>query len=36
MFFLAPDDPAPAREAVARLGMRRLPVRWATTGVRPC
>jgi D-glycero-alpha-D-manno-heptose-7-phosphate kinase len=36
MFFLAPDDPAPAREAVARLGMRLLPVRWATTGVRPC
>ena len=36
MFFLGPDDPAPAREAVARLGMRLLPVRWATTGVRPC
>jgi D-glycero-alpha-D-manno-heptose-7-phosphate kinase len=36
MFFLAPDDPAPAREAVARLGMRLLPVRWATSGVRPC
>jgi D-glycero-alpha-D-manno-heptose-7-phosphate kinase len=36
MFFLTPDDPAPAREAVARLGMRLLPVRWATVGVRPC
>jgi galactokinase/mevalonate kinase-like predicted kinase len=36
MFFLAPDDPAPACEAMARLGMRLLPVRWATTGVRPC
>ena len=36
MFFLAPDDPAPAGEAVARLGMRLLPVRWATTGVHPC
>jgi D-glycero-alpha-D-manno-heptose-7-phosphate kinase len=36
MFFLAPEDPAPARDAVARLGMRLLPVRWATTGVRPC
>jgi D-glycero-alpha-D-manno-heptose-7-phosphate kinase len=36
MFFLAPDDPKAAREAVTRLGMRLLPVRWATTGVRPC
>ena len=36
MFFLAPDDPAPAREAVRRLGMRLLPVRWALMGVRPC
>lgn len=36
MFFLAPDDPTLAREAVTRLGMRLLPVRWATTGVRPC
>jgi D-glycero-alpha-D-manno-heptose-7-phosphate kinase len=36
MFFMAPDDPTPAREAVARLGMRLLPVRWATTGVRAC
>jgi D-glycero-alpha-D-manno-heptose-7-phosphate kinase len=36
MFFLAPDHPAPAREAVMRLGMRLLPVRWAATGVRPC
>ena len=36
MFFLAPDDPRAAREAVARLGMRLLPVRWALMGVRPC
>ena len=36
MFFLAPENPAPAREAVARLGMQLLPVRWATAGVRPC
>ena len=36
MFFLAPDDPRPAREAVGRLGMRLLPVRWALMGVRPC
>jgi mevalonate kinase len=36
MFFLAPDDPGPAREAVGRLGMRLLPVRWAASGVRPC
>ena len=36
MFFLAPDDPAPARAAVARLGMQLLPVRWAAAGVRPC
>jgi hypothetical protein len=36
MFFLAHDDPKAAREAVTRLGMRLLPVRWATTGVRPC
>ena len=36
MFFLAPDDPAPAREAVDRLGMRLLPVQWAATGVRSC
>jgi D-glycero-alpha-D-manno-heptose-7-phosphate kinase len=36
MFFLAPDDPTAAREAVTRLGMRLLPVRWAATGVRPC
>jgi D-glycero-alpha-D-manno-heptose-7-phosphate kinase len=36
MFFLAPEDPTPAREAVARLGMRLLPVSWATTGVHPC
>jgi len=36
MFFLAPDDPSEAREAVSRLGMRLLPVRWALMGVRPC
>lgn len=36
MFFLAPDDPEPARAAVARLGMRLLPVRWAPGGVRSC
>jgi D-glycero-alpha-D-manno-heptose-7-phosphate kinase len=36
MFFLGPDDPAPAAEAARALGMRLLPVRWATTGVRPC
>ena len=36
MFFLAPDDPAPAREAVAGLGMQLLPVRWSPAGVRPC
>jgi galactokinase/mevalonate kinase-like predicted kinase len=36
MFFLAPDDPGAAREAVTRLGMRLLPVRWAPAGVRPC
>ena len=36
MFFLAADDTTPAREAVARLGMRLLPVRWASEGVRRC
>ncbi|MBA3317923.1 MAG: GHMP kinase [Gemmatimonadales bacterium] len=36
MFFLAPDEPGPAREVVGRLGMRVLPVRWSSTGVRPC
>jgi D-glycero-alpha-D-manno-heptose-7-phosphate kinase len=36
MFFLAADDPAPARQAVTRLGMQLLPVRWAAAGVRPC
>jgi D-glycero-alpha-D-manno-heptose-7-phosphate kinase len=36
MFFLTADDPAPARAAVARLGMQLLPVRWAETGVYPC
>jgi D-glycero-alpha-D-manno-heptose-7-phosphate kinase len=36
MFFLAPDDPAPALAAARELGMRVLPVRWAARGVRPC
>ncbi len=36
MFFLAPDDPSPAREAIRRLGMRLLPVRWAPSGVETC
>lgn len=36
MFFLGPDHTGPAQEAVARLGMRLLPVRWASAGVRPC
>jgi D-glycero-alpha-D-manno-heptose-7-phosphate kinase len=36
MFFLGPDDPAPAIAAARELGMRILPVRWAMRGVRPC
>ncbi|MGH7535502.1 MAG: hypothetical protein ACREMG_07940 [Gemmatimonadales bacterium] len=36
MFFLAPDDPAPAVSAAERLGMRVLPVRWAAMGAGPC
>jgi D-glycero-alpha-D-manno-heptose-7-phosphate kinase len=36
MFFLCPDDPAPAAEAARSLGATPLPVRWAPTGVRPC
>jgi len=36
MFFLGPDDPAPAVAAVRELGMRLLPVRWAREGVRRC
>ena len=36
MFFLAPADPTPLEEAAHGLGMRLLPVRWATTGVQPC
>ena len=36
MFFLGPDDPAPAVAAARELGMRMLPVRWAMRGVRPC
>ena len=36
MFFLGPDDPAPAMAAARTLGMRMLPVRWAMQGVRRC
>ncbi len=36
MFFLGPDDPAPAIAAARELGMRLLPVRWAREGVRRC
>jgi hypothetical protein len=36
MFFLGPDDPAPAIAAARELGMRLLPVRWAREGVRQC
>jgi hypothetical protein len=36
MFFLGPDDPAPAAAAARELGMRMLPVRWAARGVRAC
>jgi len=36
MFFLGPDDPAPAVAAARELGMRLLPVRWAARGVRAC
>jgi D-glycero-alpha-D-manno-heptose-7-phosphate kinase len=36
MFFLGPDDPAPAIAAARELGMRLLPVRWAASGVRAC
>jgi D-glycero-alpha-D-manno-heptose-7-phosphate kinase len=36
MFFLGPDDPAPAVAAARRLGMRLLPVRWAAHGARAC
>jgi D-glycero-alpha-D-manno-heptose-7-phosphate kinase len=36
MFFLGPDDPAPAAAAARELGMRLLPVRWAARGVRVC
>ena len=36
MFFLGPDDPAPATAAARALGMTILPVRWAAAGVRPC
>ena len=36
MFFLGPDNPAPARDAARALGMTVLPVRWAADGVRAC
>jgi D-glycero-alpha-D-manno-heptose-7-phosphate kinase len=36
MFFLGPDDPEPAAEAVRALGLRLLPVRWDYAGVREC
>lgn len=36
MFFLGPDDPAPAAEAARALGGSLLPVHWAATGVAPC
>jgi D-glycero-alpha-D-manno-heptose-7-phosphate kinase len=36
MFFLAPDDPAPAVAAARGLGMTILPVRWSSAGVRAC
>ena len=36
MFFLGPEDPSEAVEAVRRMGMTVLPVQWAATGVRAC
>jgi len=36
MFFLGPDEPAPALDAARALGMTILPVRWAATGVGVC
>jgi D-glycero-alpha-D-manno-heptose-7-phosphate kinase len=36
MFFLGPDDPAPAVEAARALGGVILPVRWAGAGVQSC
>jgi D-glycero-alpha-D-manno-heptose-7-phosphate kinase len=36
MFFLGPDDPAPARAAARAMGMTVLPVRWEPAGVRAC
>jgi len=36
MFFLGPDDPAPAVAAARGLGMTVLPVRWSAMGVRAC
>lgn len=34
MFFLSPDEPAPAARAAREHGARLLPVRWAAQGVR--
>jgi D-glycero-alpha-D-manno-heptose-7-phosphate kinase len=36
MFFLGPEDPAPALAAARELGMTILPVRWSPTGARAC
>ncbi|MGH7515747.1 MAG: hypothetical protein ACREOQ_22845 [Gemmatimonadales bacterium] len=36
MFFLGPDDPAPAIAAARTLGMMILPCRWSTAGVEAC
>ena len=36
MFFLAPDDPAPAATAAQAMGMTILPVRWAERGLHLC
>lgn len=36
MFFLGPDDPGPMIGAARDCGVRLLPVRWATYGVRRC
>ena len=36
MFFLGPDDPAPAIEAARAMDMTILPLRWSATGVRAC
>jgi D-glycero-alpha-D-manno-heptose-7-phosphate kinase len=36
MFFLGPDDPAPAASAARAMGMPVLPVRWVTAGAHAC